>query len=159
MHLRRAAMAGASPRPTAAAMFSGESVNRPYGMRWQKSARHGCTIIITFPVFRRSLPRKRYRAYACGFRVRPGDSKGGHIGVSPFGVFFFCHFFLHKQKEMARISPEFSSKKRAALRVRVYPSSVICLRKCHLPRGEGYKRRGVVTPPYDKAAILNFRTP
>jgi len=38
-----------------------------------------------------------------------GDSKGGHIGVSPFGVFFFCHFFLHKQKEMARISPEFIS--------------------------------------------------
>jgi len=33
---------------------------------------------------------------------RRGDSKGGHIGVSPFGVFFFCHFFLHKQKEMAR---------------------------------------------------------
>jgi len=32
---------------------------------------------------------------------RRGDSKGGHIGVSPFGVFFFCHFFLHKQKEMA----------------------------------------------------------
>ena len=30
-----------------------------------------------------------------------GDSKGGHIGVSPC-VFFFCHFFLHKQKEMAR---------------------------------------------------------
>jgi len=23
--------------------------------------------------------------------------------------FFFCHFFLHKQKEMARISPEFIS--------------------------------------------------
>ena len=33
---------------------------------------------------------------------RRGDSKGGHTGVSPFGVFFFCHFFLHKQKEMAR---------------------------------------------------------
>ena len=34
--------------------------------------------------------------------TKRGDSKGGHTGVSPFGVFFFCHFFLHKQKEMAR---------------------------------------------------------
>jgi len=37
-YYRRAAMAGASPRPTAAAIISGESVNRPYGVRKFKIA-------------------------------------------------------------------------------------------------------------------------
>ncbi len=52
-----------------------------------------------------SAPGSPYRFHASKRVVHSsawGDSKGGQTLCPPLACFFFCHFFLHEQKEMAR---------------------------------------------------------
>ena len=103
-------------------------MNRPRSWRQQAAALRLCVKLKLPPHYCRTHPRASLRELEsnkfCRHQAvyspagtarkivssRRGDSKGGHIGVSPFGVFFFCHFFLHKQKEMAHNSRELTSK-------------------------------------------------